>query len=137
MRRLSAVLAVFAVLVTLAGCGGDAATNPGPATVAGTYTLRTMNGSPLPYTLVQLGDDKFEVLSDAITLKDGGTWTGGGSIRVTEGGQTSTTTVTSTGTYSLTGTAITITSLTGSATGTVERGTLTVTEEGLLAVYTK
>jgi hypothetical protein len=56
---------------------------------------------------------------------------------VTEGGQTSTTTVTSTGTYSLTGTAITITSLTGSATGTVERGTLTVTEEGLLAVYTK
>jgi hypothetical protein len=137
MRRLSAVLSVFAALVTLAACGGDGSTNPGSATVAGTYTLRTVNGSPLPYTLVQLGDDKFEVMADAITLKDGGIWTGAGTIRVTERGQMSTTAITSTGTYSLTGTAITITDVTGSTTGTVERGTLTVAQAGLLSVYTR
>ena len=137
MRRLSALLPVFAALVTLAACGGDASTNTGPASVAGTYTLRTVNGAPLPFTLAQLGDDKYEVTADAITLKDGGIWTGAGTTRATESGRVSTTTVTSTGTYSLTGTAITITGVTESSSGTVERGTLTVTQDGLLSVYTK
>jgi hypothetical protein len=137
MRRLFALLPMFAALVTLAACGGDDSTNLRPATVTGTYILRTVNGSPLPYTTVQLGDDKFEVMADTITLKDGGIWTGGGTIRVTQSGSVSMTTSTSTGTYSLTGTAITINDFTGASSGTVERGTLSVTQGGLLSVYTK
>lgn len=138
MRRLLAHLLVFAALVTLAGCGSDGSTNAGPASVAGTYTLRTVNGSPLPYVLFELGDETYEVLADAVTLIEGGTWTESATFRSTEGGTETTVTSTSTGTYTLAGSVITFASAeSGTFSGSVESGTLRLTEGGLLAVYTR
>src|SRR3982750_2923524 len=110
MRRFIARLFVFAVLVTLAGCGGDGATNAGPASVAGTYTLRTVNGAPLPYTWLQIGNDKLEITADVVILTEGGTWTESGTIRSTESGQVTTSPSTDAGTYTRIGTAITLVS---------------------------
>jgi hypothetical protein len=138
MRRLFGLLLVFAALVTLAGCGSDGSTNAGPASVAGIYTLRTINGSSLPYTLVQLDDNKLEVMASAMTLKAEGTWTESGIVRVTEGGTVTTLPGANAGTYTLTGTMITlVSSESGTSSGTVDGGTLRLTEGGLLSVYTK
>jgi predicted small lipoprotein YifL len=138
MRRLSALLPVFAALVILAGCGSDGPPNAGPASVVGTYTLRTINGSPLPYTVVQFDDNKVEVMAYALTLEAGGTWTESGTVRVTEGGTVTTLPSANTGTYTLTGNVI---SLVGpearTVSGTVDGVTLRLTEEGFLTVYTK
>jgi hypothetical protein len=37
-------------LVALVACGGDSVTMPTPTSVVGSWTLKTYNGSPLPYT---------------------------------------------------------------------------------------
>src|ERR1044072_8557407 len=53
MRKL--LLAV--AMLTLA-CGGDSTTEPTNASVAGTWSLSTVNGTALPYILAQSGADK-------------------------------------------------------------------------------
>ena len=138
MRRLVAILLAFAVPMTVAACGMDGSPLVGPASVAGTYTLRTINGSPLPYALFQAGDDKYEITAGAITLAEGGTWSQSSAERMTEGSSVVTSTSTVTGTYSRTGTVITLVSPAAApVTGSLDSGTLTLTQDGYLAVYTK
>jgi hypothetical protein len=131
------ILLVAALALVSACGGGDDPTSPNDS-FAGTYTLRTINGSNLPYTVVQVGADKLEITDDAITLNDGGTWTESGHYRETENGVVTTTSIVDAGTYTRTGTAITLASpTTGTVSGTVSGGTLTVSLEGLSAVYRK
>ena len=68
MRKMFATLFTVAT-VLLAGCGGDAATPPIPASLAGTWNLSTVNGTPLPF-VVQLANPKIEILSDQLVLSD-------------------------------------------------------------------
>ena len=133
VRRIH-VLAIALAFVTTGCSKKDSPTSP--ATIAGTYTLRTINGSPLPYTLVLAGMDKVELLDDAITLTDAGTFTRLGHFRTTFSGVVTTTPITDAGSYVRTGTAITFTSpQNGSVSGTVDNGTLTLNDEGLVGVY--
>ena len=132
MHRL---LAALSLLVLLAGCGGDGSTDP-TAGIAGTYSLRTVNGSPLPYTLQQSGTFKLEITSDAYALTDNGTWTEAWSERTTSNGQVTTETFTDAGTYSRSGTAITLVSPgAGAVSGTVSGGTLTLAAQGFSLVF--
>jgi hypothetical protein len=64
MRRL----AMFALATTMAACSLDS-TGPN-GSVAGTYTLRTINGSPLPYTF----SGGLRLVSDDLTLYSDGTY---------------------------------------------------------------
>lgn len=65
MRRLLFV----ALAVTLAACGSDSV---GPiGSISGTYELRTVNGSPLPYAF----NANNVVTSDVVTLYNDGTYT--------------------------------------------------------------
>jgi len=133
MRRLLALL----VLSAAVACGGDSSTNPS-ATLTGSYSLRTVNGSPVPYTVIQIGADKYEIVSDVVTLNEGGTWSESGTDRTTQSGQVTTGTITDNGTYTVNGTAITlISSQSGTVTGAVGAGTLTLTAEGIVLVYQK
>ena len=64
MRRL----AMFALASTMAACSFD---STGPSgSVAGTYSLRTINGSPLPYTF----SSGLRLISDDLTLYRDGTY---------------------------------------------------------------
>ena len=106
--------------------------------MAGTYTLRTINGSPLPYTLFDFGGDKYEITAGAITLGAGGTWTQSGADRMTEGASVVTSTFTATGTYTLAGTVITLVSPgTGIVSGSVDSGRMSLTQDGVIEVFTK
>ena len=105
MRKLiPALLMGLALAVT--GCGGD--TFFGPGSVAGTYTLRTVNNAPLPFTTSEDATYKAEILSSVVTLSenDGNgppTYSYVFHGRSTDNGQVVLNTVTSNGTYDVFG----------------------------------
>ena len=134
MRRFF-VLLVFATAV---GCGGDSSTSPTDTTVSGTYTLRTVNRIPLPFTVAQTDSITVELVSDAFTLTESRTWTESTVRRTTSSGQAVTDTVSDAGTFVLSGTNnITLISANGSTDGTIGGGVLTLGNDAVVAVYRK
>src|SRR4051794_13338614 len=98
MRR-SLVAATLLALV--AGCtqgfpdapiggGSTVAGGGGSNSLAGTYTLRTVNGLGLPYTYLTSGADRYEILDDVVTLTSAGGWTERWTERHTVGGAVTT-----------------------------------------------
>lgn len=132
MRRLTFVFALLAF-----ACGGD---STGPDTnIAGAYSLRTVNGANLPFVLEQVGADKVELTADVFTFTDTGTFTQITTLRSTENGQVTTGTIPDAGSYTRSGTAITVAFLSGSptVTGTIGGGTFTIAAGGYSGVYRK
>jgi hypothetical protein len=112
MRRFLAALAVLTLTacitdsVGIAGTkvtGGDNSAGS-TAGVAGTYTMRTVGGAPLPYTYAQTGADKSEFLDDVMTLTASGTWSELMHVRTTVSGVVTVNAVTDGGTYVRVGT---------------------------------
>lgn len=134
MRRLIALFAFLAV----AACGGDSATNSLSSSIAGTYTLRSVNGAVLPYVEV-VDNFKLELLSQTLTLTEGGSFNTQGTIRTTVNTQVSTTNFSDTGTYTRSGNALTLrtTSDSSTVTGTIAGGSLTVLADRLTYVFQK
>jgi hypothetical protein len=133
MRKvLMALVVVFSV-----GCLGDGMT--GSSTVTGAYTLRTVNGSPLPYTIAGSGTARTEIIDDVITLYEGGTYAESGHSRTTLNGQVANASNIETGSYSLFGTSVTLRSSDGGRTRmpTIDGNTMTIVESGMTAVFTK
>lgn len=111
MRKLIALVALMAT----AACGSDSPTNPNNASIAGTYSLTQINGNPLPFTL-QSGTTTVVVLSDVMTVADGGTWSENGTYRVTQNGSTSTQTLADGGTWTRAGSGVSFYSTSQAAT---------------------
>jgi hypothetical protein len=133
---MRAVLLALA-LVCFVGCNNDGLT--GSTTVNGKYTLRTVNGSALPYTISGSGTNKTEVIDDAITLFEGFTYSRSAHSRVTVNGQASEVTTTDAGSYSIFGTSITLTPGNG-GTATlvlVSGNTMTLSTTGYIYVFRK
>jgi hypothetical protein len=111
MRRLLAAVAVLTLtacindsvgVVGTQATGGD---NTSSTTgMAGTYTLRTVAGAPLPYTYLQSGADKSEILDDVVTLTNNGTWSEFLHERKTASGVVTIIAVTDAGSYVRVGT---------------------------------
>src|SRR5512146_3171833 len=101
MRRLIPLVA----LAVAVACGSDSTTQPTVASLAGTWTLQSVNGSPLPFTVTQTGTDKVELLSDVVTASANGTYTEAVQFRTTLNGQSTTDTESDAGTFTLNGTA--------------------------------
>jgi hypothetical protein len=133
-------MAIFALIIvaTVTACSKDSPTDPN-ASIAGAYTLRTVNGNNLPFTVLQVGADKAEVLNETITVSDAGTFTQQGTFRFTESGVVTTEGYADAGTYTRSGTAVTFVFLSdgSSGTGTVSGGVITVGFEGFSYVYRK
>jgi hypothetical protein len=104
-RFLRGVVAAAAVAL-LAACGSDS-TGPRNANVAGTYTLNTVNGASLPYTVPNTGDNVEIVQAATITLNGDSTYAvnATGTLNGSAG-----TLVTDAGSYSVAGTQVTFTS---------------------------
>lgn len=133
MRRL---MIAFVVACSVA-CNNDGLT--GSTTVNGKYTLRTVNGSALPYTISGSGANKTEILDDGITLYEGFTYSRSAHSRVTVNGTASDVTTSDAGSYSIFGTSVTLTSGTGGPTtlALVSGNSMTVTTAGLTYVFRK
>jgi hypothetical protein len=135
MRKLlTLTFAIASALIT--GCGSDGATTaPSQSSIAGTWNLATINGSPLPF-VVQASNPKLEVLSDQLVVNANGTFTENGQLRVSQGGTVVNQAVVGAGTYTLDGTAVSFQWSDGSTgTATVSGRTATVAEDGYSYVY--
>jgi hypothetical protein len=132
MRRI--LLAVL--LASGASCIDEVPVGPG--TVNGTYVLRTVNGSQLPYTMTANGTTT-EILDGAMTLYQGGTYAESGHSRRTVNGETTNVTHEEAGSYALYGTSVSFTSANGARTriATVSGATMTIVEPGMSAVFRK
>ncbi|HET7188812.1 MAG TPA: hypothetical protein VFI52_11685 [Gemmatimonadaceae bacterium] len=80
MRKLRALV----LLVGAAACGLDTATGPLVGDISGTYSLQTMSGNPLPFTLVS-HDTTIVIDSDVLVLTSTGDWSETVSYRQTVG----------------------------------------------------
>jgi hypothetical protein len=125
MRRL--LFAGLAML--LVACGGDSAT--GPSSVAGSYTLRTVNGGGLPAVVFLTAAEKGEIVSSSIALAGDNSWSGDLTIRdtdLTNGVVFPDLRIPIGGTYSLNSGTIKLTDADNQLTfnGTVGGGTMTV-----------
>lgn len=135
IRRLVALLA----LVTLGACGSDSGTGVSSTNIEGTYSLRTVNGSPLPYT-VQSGNNGVTLTSDVITIAGNGTWTEAILYRQTVNGVTTNGTEADGGTWMRAGNDVTLDSNFSQGTaysGTFSNGTLTFDDVGFVVVFRK
>ena len=133
MRKMLMAL----VVVLSAACNNDGLT--GSTTVNGRYTLRTVNGSALPYTIAGSGANKTEVIDDTITLYEGFTYSRSAHSRVTVNGQASEVTTAESGSFNILGTSITLSPGTG-GTGTlvlVSGNTMTLSTSGFVYVFRK
>ena len=133
MRRL-----LLGLLLAVACGGSDSTTAPVVVSALGTWSLSTVNGSPLPYVVAQSGTNKAEVIGGSLTVSASSyavTLTG----RNTVNGVASTSSGSDAGTYSTNGTAITLRSNSDGSTitGSFAANALTLTEQGGAYVFTR
>jgi hypothetical protein len=132
------VLSALALVVALTACG-DKSSEPIVASLEGTWALHSINGTPLPFVVAQSGADKMELTGDVFTVAAGGRFTQVTTMRTTINGQTTTQVTPDAGNYTLTGNAVVFQFDSDGMTGTaaLTATALTVTGNGIVAVYTK
>ena len=132
--------AIWAIVLASACSGGTDTTAPATSvSIVGTWTLQSVNGASLPYLMDQSGADKSEMTSDVLTFLATGQFTEIAQVRLTSGGQVTTTSVPQAGTYAANKGTVVLT-FAGSDTqarGTQTGATLAVAINGLAFVYQK
>ena len=136
--KLKGMLALLIVPMMIACSDDDDATGI-TGDIAGTYTLRTINGQNLPFTLITQTGYTLEVISDQYALNGDGTFSSAVTFRETENGAVTTSTDSYTGTWQRSGSNITLSSTDyGLETAAFSGGnTLTFTSGTNSAVYRK
>lgn len=137
VQKLSAVLTLVFSLA-LAACGGDKST--GPVAVEGSYTLRTVNGQPLPGVVYQEPGYKLEVVSATLTLNADASFTDSGTWRETNGTTVTTSSSTDVGTWTRNGNSFTLVypATGGTLAGTISGSSLSfVVNNTVPVVYSK
>ena len=136
--RMKFALAAVAFAVFSAACSDST----GPEPVTGTYTLRTVNGMPLPF-LVAGGTSngitsKIEVAGGNAVLRADKSFTSVITVRETNGSTVTDNPLTSVGTYTVTGSTITFVPIGDPpTTATLADGTITGMTLGLTLVFSK
>jgi hypothetical protein len=138
MRML---LLIGLLATTLVACG-DSAGPSGEANIAGTYTLRTVNGQNVPFAVVVLGTYRLEVVSGSVTISgtgNSGTYTDQIVTRETQGTTTTTETENGAGTWTRTNNAIVFRDNADASTinGSLSANTITFVQEGITFVLRK
>ena len=138
MKKFFAV-AMLSVLA-LTACSDSS--GPGENNIAGTYTLRTVNGSNVPFVIAQIGTTyKLEILSGSVVISSNGTYTETASLRETNGTTVTTEQENSNGTWTRVNNAITFRDAVDQTTVTASAGdnslTLVDTESSITLVYRK
>ena len=130
MRRILIALSA----VSLLACGDSS--GPAFSSAVGTWNLVTINGSTLPFTAVNQGLYKLEILSDVLIASADGTFTGTSTFRETDNGAVTTTVQPNSGTWTQTNNSVTINLSDGTTnTVTISGDIITLSEIGFVSVY--
>jgi len=141
-RRLATLGALFLVGTLASACGSDSGTGTnGPPTVtsvAGTWTLTSVDGRPLPY-VYQASDPKLELIAKQYVITSTGSYTSSYTLRGTElDGTVNTSNINDAGTTTLSGNTVSFTSSTDASVFFGEATPSTITISGAVTqVYTK
>jgi hypothetical protein len=129
-------LIVFLAAAT-AACWSDKVT--GSSTVFGTYTLRSVNGSSLPFTISGSGTNKSEIVADTIWLYEGFTFAESSYYRNTVNGTVTNQKVTDSGSFGLLGNSASFFSNDNSPVKTyvIDSDVITVVKPGLTMPFRK
>ena len=124
MRTL---LTLCAVLLAIA-CGDS--TGPS-ASVAGTWTLQSLNGFTVPFKSPQAPGDTIELTSDVIDASASGTFTQMTVVKTTKSGTVTIDSIPDAGSYSVKGNVVTFdfTSDAPNGAGVIDGNTMTVTTD--------
>jgi len=129
MKHLIRTFALFA-LAALTACGGSDATGPAPS-VAGIYTLASVNGSPLPFTYFENTAGRVQYASATMNLRADSSFVehvNRAAIFFSRPDLNDARTIVEHGTYSLTGASLVLTYTAAdrltSYQGTLENGVL-------------
>lgn len=135
MRKGLIGLVALVALVSMS-CSHDPV---GIGTTRGEWTLETVNGQSLPYTMSGSGANKTELMSDVLMLYEGFTYDETVTLRTTVNGQATTTTTKKPGPYgiSLGAMVFSFNDGTPSKTATVEGNKMTFSEANFVRVFTK
>jgi hypothetical protein len=119
------------------GCLGDSVINVSTST--GAYTLRTVNGSSLPFTIAGTNGSQTVILDDVIGLFEGNVYSETEHSRVTADGKTTDQTTMTGGRYGYLGNSITLVDNATNAqrTGLIDGNTLTIADAGIIRVFKK
>ena len=135
-RSLVALAAMAAVALSLACSGGDDFPSPSePVTGSGlVYTLTAVEDKALPVTLV-IDQGAFTVVSGKLTLSADSTWIVSNAITATGSAGSATSVTTLRGSYTRTGTALTLNQQSGTAfTGTYSDNAVSLTTASAVVV---
>ena len=140
------LIPLVALAVALA-CGSDSTQPPTPASasLAGSWSLQSVHDSVLPFTIKQTATLKVELLSDVLKATSNGTYSETFQLRTTNAGQPgSTVSNSNAGTFTLSGTAVALSSVcvtslcqVENVSGTLSGDTLTLTESGYVWLFTR
>ena len=124
MHRRKAIHYSVALAITFGSACGSNATAPVVSSVAGTWSLTTVNAKPLPYVF-GASDPKLEVIDKKYVISTANTFTTSLTVRSTElDGSVTTSTTAGSGTLTLSNNAVTFTY---AGDGTVAIATVTPT----------
>lgn len=129
-------IALLGFALTLTACTHDGV-GPvaNPLTAAGTYSLTSVDGQALPFTVVDLGAYQARLASGTLQLKADGTYSFQFGIRIEDSGNVRSQTQSDGGVWTATANAITLTSSQGSGTRTgVVSGRAMTLQSGPLAL---
>ena len=117
----------LSILLLAAQCGDPTESED---SLFGTYTAVQVNGLTLPATIYQEGNYKEEALGGSLTLNSNLSWTAVLNSRETQGTTVTPITENFGGTFSITGTTITLLQTGGtSVIGAIGSGSVTITAE--------
>lgn len=139
MKWFAAML--LAVSVVACGNGDDENTVLGPtqqqASLTGTWKLTSINGSPLPYLLDQIGEDKLELMEAGLVATSTGTFTSTSLEQTTISGEVQSHAFSEDGRWAVQGSEVALTFNSDGATvvGTIRRDSLIFTGGGFPVVY--
>lgn len=136
-RPIATLAASFLFSALIAACSSDT-TEPVVA-VEGSYVLSSISGAALPVNVTQTAEGQFFIDAGSLLLSTDGTFTLTETDRVVGDKATTTTVITSTGTYTASGSNITLhyTAPVRTVSGTAKTGVVTLTGGGLSFVYRK
>jgi hypothetical protein len=135
MRAAGIVVPLLLLVGMVCNCSSSSTK---PETIFGLYQLQSVDGSPMPYVVLEEDDVKLEIVSGSLLLKEDFRFTTDWTMKLTAGDVSDTEHDINVGTFEQNGSELTFSFHNGPTfPGTINGRTVTVNDQGIVYVYVK